>query len=76
MGGGGLSAGFYLNGPDEGAAALLNRTSRSLSLMETGRQFHQHCVVLVAESKATKDFVDQTRAKPQGTLRMSCPWPY
>ncbi|WP_112171679.1 LysR family transcriptional regulator [Paraburkholderia unamae] len=52
---------------------LLNRTSRSLSLTETGRQFHQHCVAMVAESKAAKDFVDQTRTQPQGTVRISCP---
>ena len=50
-----MSAGFYLNGLDEGATsavALLNRTSRSLSLTETGRQFHRHCVALVSKSKA------------------------
>jgi DNA-binding transcriptional LysR family regulator len=52
---------------------LLNRTSRSLSLTETGRQFHQHCLALVAESRAAKDIVDRTRSKPQGTVRISCP---
>ncbi|MFL9912227.1 LysR family transcriptional regulator [Paraburkholderia sp. RL17-337-BIB-A] len=52
---------------------LLNRTSRSLSLTETGRQFHEHCLAVVAESKAAKDIVDQTRTMPQGTVRVSCP---
>ncbi len=52
---------------------LLNRTSRSLSLTEIGRRFHQHCVALVAESRAARDIVDQTRSQPQGTLRISCP---
>src|ERR1700751_6124487 len=52
---------------------LLNRTSRSLSLTEIGRRFHQHCLALVAESKAAKDVVDRTRAEPQGTGRISCP---
>ncbi|CAL8477023.1 LysR substrate-binding domain-containing protein [Caballeronia sp. S22] len=52
---------------------LLNRTSRSLSLTETGRQFHLHCLAMVAESKAAKDVVDQTRSEPQGTVRISCP---
>jgi DNA-binding transcriptional LysR family regulator len=52
---------------------LLNRTSRSLSLTETGRRFYQHCLAVVAESKAAKDIVDQTRTKPQGTVRVSCP---
>src|SRR5580700_3809554 len=58
---------------EELGVRLLNRTSRSLSLTETGRQFHQHCLALVAESKAAKDIVDQTRTKPQGTVRISCP---
>src|ERR1700736_5362298 len=58
---------------EELGVRLLNRTSRSLSLTETGRQFHQHCLALVAESKAAKEIVDQTRTKPQGTVRIACP---
>lgn len=57
---------------EELGVRLLNRTSRSLSLTEIGRRFYQHCVALVAESKAAKDIVDQTRSKPQGTIRISC----
>src|SRR5258705_11485508 len=51
----------------------LNRTSRSLSLTETGRQFHQHCLALIAESKAAKEIVDHTRTQPQRTGRIRCP---
>ncbi|MGU7784252.1 LysR substrate-binding domain-containing protein [Burkholderia sp. PU8-34] len=58
---------------EELGVRLLNRTSRSLSLTETGRRFHEHCVAVVAESKAAKDIVDQTRSQPQGTVRISCP---
>ena len=58
---------------EELGVRLLNRTSRSLSLTETGRQFHQHCLALVAESKAAKEIVDRTRSEPQGTVRISCP---
>jgi DNA-binding transcriptional LysR family regulator len=58
---------------EELGVRLLNRTSRSLSLTETGRQFHQHCLALVAEAKAAKEIVDQTRTKPQGIVRISCP---
>jgi len=57
---------------EELGVRLLNRTSRSLSLTETGRQFHLHCLALVAESKAAKQIVEQTRATPQGTVRISC----
>ena len=59
---------------EELGVRLLNRTSRTLSLTETGRQFYQHCAALVAESVAAKDIVDQTRTTPQGTVRMSCPF--
>lgn len=58
---------------EELGVRLLNRTSRSLSLTETGRQFHQHCLALVAESRAAREIVEQTRTKPQGTVRISCP---
>jgi DNA-binding transcriptional LysR family regulator len=58
---------------EELGVRLLNRTSRSLSLTETGRQFHQHCLALVAEARAAKEIVDQTRTKPQGIVRISCP---
>jgi DNA-binding transcriptional LysR family regulator len=58
---------------EELGVRLLNRTSRTLSLTETGRQFYQHCAAVVAESVAAKDIVDQTRTTPQGTVRMSCP---
>ncbi|CAG2157539.1 HTH-type transcriptional regulator DmlR [Cupriavidus yeoncheonensis] len=58
---------------EEIGVRLLNRTSRSLSLTEIGRQFHQHCLALVAESRAAKEIVDQTRSQPQGTVRISCP---
>ncbi|SAL74974.1 LysR family transcriptional regulator [Caballeronia choica] len=58
---------------EELAVRLLNRTSRSLSLTETGRRFHQHCLALVAAAKAAKDIVDWTQSRPQGTVRISCP---
>src|ERR1700721_1119509 len=60
---------------EELGVRLLNRTSRSMSLTETGRRFHQHCLALVAEAKAAKEVIDQTRTEPQGTVRISCPIP-
>ncbi|WP_082422742.1 LysR substrate-binding domain-containing protein [Pseudomonas sp. NBRC 111131] len=58
---------------EELGVRLLNRTSRSLSLTETGRQFYQHCAALVAEAQAAKGLVEQTRTQPQGAVRISCP---
>jgi DNA-binding transcriptional LysR family regulator len=52
---------------------LLNRTTRRISLTETGRRFHQHCLAVVAEARAAKEVVERTRASPQGVVRISCP---
>ena len=52
---------------------LLNRTTRRISLTETGRHFHQHCLAVVAEARAAKEVVERTRASPQGVVRISCP---
>lgn len=52
---------------------LLNRTTRKISLTEVGRQFHQHCVALVAEAAAAQEAIDHMRAEPSGLVRMSCP---
>jgi DNA-binding transcriptional LysR family regulator len=52
---------------------LLNRNSRRVSLTDAGRLFHQHCVALVEEARAAKTAIDQTRASPQGVVRISCP---
>src|SRR6202161_1242105 len=52
---------------------LLNRTTRKLSLTETGKTFHRHCVALIAEAEAAKDAIDQTLSSPRGVVRVSCP---
>jgi DNA-binding transcriptional LysR family regulator len=52
---------------------LLNRTTRKISMTEVGRQFHQHCVALVAEASAARDTIEHTRAEPSGLVRISCP---
>jgi DNA-binding transcriptional LysR family regulator len=52
---------------------LLNRTTRRISLTETGRHFHQHCLAVVAEARAAKEVVERTRASPHGIVRVSCP---
>ncbi|NVZ64053.1 LysR family transcriptional regulator [Pseudomonas gingeri] len=52
---------------------LLNRNSRRVSLTDAGRLFYQHCVALVEEARAAKTAIDQTRASPQGVVRISSP---
>jgi DNA-binding transcriptional LysR family regulator len=52
---------------------LLNRSTRKLSLTETGRGFYQHCQALAAEAEAAWEAVERTRRAPRGLVRMSCP---
>ncbi|KAF1027577.1 MAG: HTH-type transcriptional regulator DmlR [Pseudomonas sp.] len=52
---------------------LLNRNSRRISLTDAGRVFHQHCAALVEEARAARTAIEQTRASPQGLVRISCP---
>ncbi|MGV8920177.1 MAG: LysR substrate-binding domain-containing protein [Pseudomonas sp.] len=52
---------------------LLNRNSRRVSLTDAGRLFYPHCVALVEEARSAKTAIDQTRASPQGIVRISCP---
>jgi DNA-binding transcriptional LysR family regulator len=52
---------------------LVNRTTRSISLSDTGETFYRHCQAMVGEAQAAREAIEQTRAAPQGTVRMSCP---
>ena len=52
---------------------LLQRTTRHFSVTELGQEFHRHCLAVLAEAKAAQEVIDQQRAEPQGTIRMSCP---
>jgi len=52
---------------------LLNRNSRSISMTDAGRLFHEHCLAMVENAQSAKNAIDQTRASPRGVVRISCP---
>jgi DNA-binding transcriptional LysR family regulator len=52
---------------------LVNRTTRSISLSDTGETFYRHCLAMVGEAQAAREAIERTRSAPQGTVRMSCP---
>jgi DNA-binding transcriptional LysR family regulator len=52
---------------------LVNRTTRSISLSDTGETFYRHCLAMVAEAQAAREAIERTRSAPQGTVRLSCP---
>lgn len=51
---------------------LLNRTTRKLSLTESGRAYHERCVQLLADIEEVEQAAQAGRAKPRGTLRITC----
>jgi DNA-binding transcriptional LysR family regulator len=52
-------------------ARLLNRTTRRLSLTESGQAFYERCVQLLADLEEAEAAVGATLA-PRGTLRLTC----
>jgi len=53
-------------------ARLLNRTTRRLSLTESGRVFYERCVQLLADLEEAEQSAHAGTVKPRGTLRLSC----
>lgn len=53
-------------------ARLLNRTTRRLSLTETGRQFHERCVQLLSDLEEAEQSAGAGTVTPRGTLRLTC----
>ncbi|HEY3179031.1 MAG TPA: LysR family transcriptional regulator [Casimicrobiaceae bacterium] len=51
---------------------LLNRTTRRLSLTETGRAFHERCVQLLADLVEAEETVTAATVVPRGTLKLTC----
>jgi len=52
-------------------ARLLNRTTRRLSLTESGRVFHERCVQLLADLEEAEESATAATVTPRGTLRLT-----
>src|SRR5580693_2322874 len=48
-------------------ARLLNRTTRRLSLTESGRAFYERCVQLLADLEEAEELASAGTARPRGT---------
>lgn len=53
-------------------ARLLNRTTRRLSLTESGQSYYERCVQLLSEVEEAEALVGQAAAHPRGTIRLTC----
>lgn len=50
---------------------LLNRTTRRLSLTESGRGFYERCVQLIADLEDAEAAAGESAARPRGTIRLT-----
>ena len=53
-------------------ARLLNRTTRRLSLTESGSAFYERCVQLLADLEEAEEAVTAAAVVPRGTLKLTC----
>jgi DNA-binding transcriptional LysR family regulator len=53
-------------------ARLLNRTTRRLSLTESGRAFYERSLQLLADLEEAEESASAGTARPRGTLRLTC----
>ena len=53
-------------------ARLLNRTTRRLSLTESGRAFYERSIQLLADLEEAEESASAGTARPRGTLRLTC----
>jgi DNA-binding transcriptional LysR family regulator len=51
---------------------LLNRTTRRLSLTESGRVFYERCIQLLADLDEAEQSAGAGTIRPRGTLRLTC----
>lgn len=52
---------------------LIQRSTRRFSVTEVGQNYYAHCKAMLVEAEAAQQVIEQTRAEPCGTVRMSCP---
>jgi DNA-binding transcriptional LysR family regulator len=55
---------------------LMNRTTRRLSVTETGRAFYERSVQIVADVEEAEQIAGQMTRSPQGVLRVTIPLSY
>lgn len=56
-------------------AQLIYRSSRSFTLTDVGRAFHEHARAALIEAEAAQDVVRQRFAEPRGTVRVTASVP-
>jgi DNA-binding transcriptional LysR family regulator len=56
-----------------GGVTLLHRTTRKLTLTETGARFAEHCSAMVRAARQARELLVQAQDAPEGELRIAAP---
>ena len=52
---------------------LIQRSTRRFSVTEIGQTYYEHCNAMLVQAEAAQESIEVTRAKPCGTVRLTCP---
>lgn len=52
---------------------LVNRSTRTFAVTETGRVYYDHCKAMLIEADSAQEAVDSLHTEPRGVIRMTCP---
>lgn len=55
------------------AIKLLNRSTRSITLTEAGKQYYQRCHVIAEQASAANQQIENLKNEPEGLLKITCP---
>ncbi len=58
---------------DQLGVRLIQRSTRSFSVTDLGREFHRQCLAMLAEAEAARELIEREHLEPQGVVRLSCP---
>lgn len=52
---------------------LIQRSTRQFKITNIGIRYYQHCQAMLTEAYAAQQSIDEIKAEPSGTIRVSCP---
>ncbi|MGF2733712.1 LysR family transcriptional regulator [Marinobacter sp. DUT-1] len=52
---------------------LIHRSTRRFSVTEIGQRYYEHCRAMLIEAEAAEEAIEQVRAEPNGTIKVTCP---
>lgn len=71
-----MASKYVINLEDHLATRLLNRTTRRLSLTESGAAYYERCVQIISDVQEAEQAAGQLTSTPRGTIKITMPVAY